>query len=291
MDQNVSEEKELDVSQSVPAKKNTVKKVIAVIKWTAGVILLVLLGVFICRDSIVKFATCKVGSFLTGTKVELKDFSTSLSGKVRLSGFSVGNPQGFSPANSIEFKEIFVHIDIPSLLSDTIRIHRISVTGMGVNLETDFNTTNLNAIQANVENISNSGKAEDPQSGETVDKKEGKQKAVYIAKLDTQASSLAFTSSTVNQTLNIPLPPVHMTDIGGKSIADTVDELFGVLINSVSSAVSNIGGAVASAVTDAGNQIGKGVSETGKGLTKGTKKLGRDLEKTGKDLIKSLNFK
>ncbi|MBQ9502447.1 MAG: hypothetical protein IJU70_09850 [Lentisphaeria bacterium] len=248
-----------------------------ILKWTGSILLglvIVLLIAFIFRDPIIKTATCKVGSFLTGTKVELEHFSSTLSGQVHLKGFSVGNPEGYSPAKAIEFKEIFVSVDIPSVLSDTIKVNEIRVAGMFVNFETKFKETNLGAIQSNLERISGSGKEEAPSgSGKVADKNKANQQKVYIAKLDATDNSVAITSSTINQTFKLPLPPVHLTDIGGDSIADTLSELTSQLITSISKAAVNIGGAIGSAATQAGEAVGSALKATGKGLQEGGAKL------------------
>lgn len=249
------------------------KKILKGIGYTLLGLLVLLIIVFIFRDPVIRIATCKVGSFLTGTKVELKHFSSSVTGTVHLQGFSVGNPEGYSPANAIEFKEIFVSIDIPSVLSDTIRINQIRVAGMNVNFETKFNETNLGKIQANLDRISNAGKEEAPSgSGDVADKKK-KQQKVFIAKLDAEDNSVAITSTTLNQTFKLPLLPMHLTDIGGESIVDTLSELTTLIISSVGKAAGNVGGAIGDAFKSAGDQAG----QLGKGIAEGGKKLFKPL--------------
>ena len=279
----MSEEKKSEAvsAEITPAENNDGKKKIPrwkkILKWTGFTLLgllVVLIIALLFRDPIIKAVTCKVGSFLTGTKVELQHFSSTLSGQVHLKGFSVGNPKGYSSAKAIEFEEIFVSIDIPSVLSDTIKVNEIRVAGMFVNFETKFNETNLGAIQSNLENISGSGKEEAPSgSGKVTDKGKENQQKVYIAKLDATDNSVAITSSTLNQTFKLPLPPVHLTDIGGDSIADTLGELTSQLIASISKAAVNVGGAIGSAASQAGEAFGSALKATGKGLQEGGSKL------------------
>jgi len=279
----MSEEKKSEAASAeiTPEENNNKGKKVPrwkkILKWTGFTLLgllVVLIIAFIFRDPIIRVATCKVGGFLTGTKVELQSFSSSVFGQVHLKGFSVGNPQGYSPAKAIEFKEIFVSVDIPSVFSDTIKVNEVRVVGMFVNFETKFNETNLGAIQSNLENVSNSGKEEAPSgSGKTADKDKPKQQKVYIAKLDATENSVAITSSTLSQTFKLPLPPVHLTDIGGDSIADTLSELTSELIASISKAAVNVGGAIGAAASQAGDAVGSALKATGKSLQESGAKL------------------
>ena len=267
----MSEEKNQEVSQepneTEKKKPSRLKKIFKGIGYAFLGLLILLILAFLFRDPVIRIATCKVGSFLTGTKVELKHFSTSVTGKVHLKGFSVGNPQGYSPANAVEFEEIFVSIDIPSVLTDTIRINEIRVSGMNVNFETKFNETNLGKIQSNLEKLNKAGAKKAQEAGGESPKKQ--QQKVFIAKLDAENNSVSVTSSTIKQTIKVPLVPVHLTDIGGESIVDTLSELTTLLISSVGKAAGNIGGIVGDAFKSAGNQAG----QLGKGIAEGGKKL------------------
>ena len=265
----MSEEKNQEVSpeqNGVEKKKpSRRKKILKGIGYTLLGLLVLLIIVFIFRDPVIRIATCKIGSFLTGAKVELKHFSSSVTGTVHLQGFSVGNPPGYSPANAIEFKEIFVSINILSVLSDTIRINQIRVAGMNVNLETKFNETNLGKIQSNLERLNQAGAKRAQEANDS----RGKPQKVFIGKLDAEDNSVAITSSTINQTIKLPLLPVHLTDIGGDSIIDTLSELTTLIISSVGKAGGDLGGVIGDAFKAAGGQAG----ELGKGIAEGGKKL------------------
>ena len=245
-----------------------------------GILVILLAGLVIFRDPLIRLSVCKGGTYLAGTPVELKEFSTSLSGKVQLKGFSVKNPKGYTPSNALDFQEILVDIDLNSLFTDTIVIKQVKVVGLKVNFETRFNESNIGAIQENLNRISNAETQESPKGDSVENKKEEKSKKVLISLLDTEGTSVVFTSSTLNQPFTLPLPPVHLTDVGGNSLSDTLNELTTHLLSSVSNAALNAGGA-----------LGEWAKGAGSALTQEAGKLGKDLQKSGSKLFKSLTDK
>ena len=262
-------------------------KWLRVLGWTASILATLLILLLLFRDPIIRIATCKVGSFLTGTEVKLDKFSSTLSGYVSLRGFSVGNPKGYSKNNAIEFKEIIVSVNIGSLLTDMIKVEQILVTGMKVNFESNFTESNLGKIQSNLNAIANSGKEESPDGREESDKN-AEAKKVLIVKLDATDNFVAFTSSTLSQTVSIPLPPAHLTDIGGKPVSETLGELVNILIASVGNAATSVGGAVGNAFSQTGAAVSDGVSKTGSAVTKGAKDLGKGIGDGSSKLFKSI---
>ena len=272
-----------DPAAEIPAAETSPSKTGKKIK-TAGVVLAVLViifsGLVIFRDPLIRLAVCKAGTYLAGTPVELKEFSTSLSGKVHLKGFSVKNPKGYTPSNALDFQEILVDIDINSLLTDTIVVRQVKVVGLRINFETQFKESNIGAIQNNLNRLSNTDPQESPRGDSVVNKKEEKSKKLLIAQLDTTDTSVVFTSSTLNQPFTLPLPPVHLTDVGGNSISDTLSELTAYLLNSISNAALNAGGA-----------LGDWAKGAGSALTQGAGKFGKDIRDGGSRLFQSLKDK
>ena len=252
-------------------------KWLRVLGWTANILATLLILLLLFRDPIIRIATCKVGSFLTGTEVKLDKFSSTLSGYVSLQGFSVGNPKGYSKNNAIEFKEIIVSVNIGSLLTDMIKVEQIFVTGMKVNFESNLTESNLGKIQSNLNAITNSGKEESPDGKEETDKN-AEAKKILIVKLDATDNFVAFTSSTLSQTVSIPLPPAHLTDIGGKPVSETLGELVNILIASVGNAATSVGGAVGNAFSQTGSAVTKGAKDLGKGIGDGSSKLFKSIK-------------
>ena len=279
-------------AESAPDNKK--KQILKIILRIAGIFFAVLILLVIFRDPLIRIATVRAGSYLTGTQVNLKRFSSTLTGRVSIHGFSVGNPEGFTRNNAVDFQEITVDLDLGSLLTDEIRINEILIRGMNVNFETNFNKSNLGAIQENLSSAEQTDtntaaeKTQEPQKKQPEAKKSAKEQRVFIAKLTADNNSVSVTSSTINQVFTLPLPPFNLTDIGGNSIADTLNELTSLLINAISKAAVNVGGAVGSILSQSGSAVTDAVTATGDAVTKEAGTFGKDIQKQSSKFFKSL---
>ena len=114
------------------------------------VFLVLLAALLFVRDTLVEFTVEKAGSALLGTQIEVADFSSSLAGRVELTGLTVANPQGYEAPHAIKLEKIIVDIDILSLLTERIRIREITVRGFLLNFEQKLANNNLGEIQDNL---------------------------------------------------------------------------------------------------------------------------------------------
>ena len=276
-------EENTTVTQEEPQKKKSLSGRLfkyAVILITAVLCLIVLL--FLFRDRIVEIAIRRAGSALTGTEVKLQKFSSALSGQIRLSGFSVGNPQGYSSGNAIELKELFVSVDLPSFLKKKKIINQISLRGVRVNLESSLTDTNLNAIQRNIQKFTSSQSEKAP--GDSAAAENDPEAGILIKKFDSEDGRASFTQTTINQPITFLLPPMHLKDIGGRSVKDTFTQILTEFFAFINNAFANAGGMISDTLRSAG-----------KNLLKGTEKAGSQIQESGTGLLKSLkeniNFK
>ena len=296
----MTEENNTQPEQNVSsAKKSTSGKVLKYLG--AGLIALLFLLTLLVffRDSIVKFSICGVGSKLTGTKVHLQEFSTSLSGRIQLKGFSVGNPAGYSKENAIELKEALADINIPSLFTDRKIVNLISVRGMHVNVESDFNGNNLSKILSNIQNFSSSASEkkkeaapQKEQASENSDKEE-KKSGLEIVRLDSENAQVTFKNTIVPQGIVLPLPPIHLNNIGGTNLQDTASQILSQLLSVVSSTANSADQAVRDIFSGTGKQINDAVQATGKELQQQSKEIGDKIKEAGAGLFNSFksNFK
>ena len=254
-------------------KKQCRCKIRKVLLGIVGVIVAAAALLLIFRDMYIPFVVSKAGTFALGTKVELKKFSSSLTGKVDIQGLSVANPEGYHNSKAFELERIYVDLSIPSLFSNKIIVREILVTGMKVDLESKITRTNLGDIQKNVERLLPvKDKSNDTNTDDT--KAEKSQKSAVIEKLNINNNSISFSNSALGLTVNIPLVPISMTDVGkGQSIAETLNEVLTRILTSVFDACSNLGGSVADSLKGTGSLLSDSASSIGKGLSDTTKKI------------------
>ena len=259
-------------------------KIKKIIVWTIGSIAAITALLLIFRDMYIPYAISKAGTFALGTKVELKKFSSSLTGKVDIQGLSVANPAGYHNPKAFELERVYVNLSVLSLLSNEIVIREILVTGMKIDLESKLNRTNLGDIQKNIERLV----PKTDENGENDENRpsEKKSKSVFIEKLDISNNLISFSNSALHLTVDVPLPPITMTDIGGKSIADTLNEIMQRILTTVFDACSSVGGAVSDSLKGAGALLNNTASSIGKDLSNAANDVKKGISDTAKKFFK-----
>ena len=237
------------------------RKALRIAGWSAGGLLAVLILAFIFRDPLIELGVRHVGSFLTGTKVTIGSFKTTLKGSVEVRDFKVGNPEGYHTPHAIEVGSVSIKIDVGTLLKEEPIVEHVMVKGVRIDVEAKGMKSNLTEIQANLERIVGQEKAE-------AQKKESSKSAgpqPLIQKIALEDMRLSMSSSTLKSSVPIPLAPIYLRNVGGKgsSLDETLLALFNVLVKSAGTA----GGAVMGSVDAVGN-AGKKVTDGIKNLFK-----------------------
>lgn len=253
-------------SENVEEKPRRKRK--KLFKWL-GIFLIglvvVLAVALICRDAIVEQAVTRVGSMVTGTKVEIDSFSSSLfGGSAEITGFRVGNPEGYRNPEAFQVGKVVVRLNPRSIFSSKIEIYEVSVSGMRVDFEARLDgSSNLTDIQKNVERFAGNGDKEstDKQTpAEAQEAENASEKQLVIRLFQVSDSRVSLSSNVLKTTADIPLPPIEMTDVGeGKTMGETFQELYAELIVSISKAV---------AATDYLEDLGSSLQKSGEGLSK-----------------------
>jgi len=103
-------------------------------------------------NGIVKSAIEEDGSELFQTAVEVGNVYISMwNGTSEIYGFTVSNPDQFSDQPAIELDEIQLKIDLASMLSDTILIENIRITGARLFFEQEGFGINLRSLNQNMD--------------------------------------------------------------------------------------------------------------------------------------------
>jgi len=226
----------------------------------AGILLLLLL-LFFCRDFVICQTVEKGGSYFLGVPVTLEDFSSSLTGKIEVKNLWIGNPSGYQEPYAICINLIRLRLKPGSLFSDMIEINEVTVQGMQINFEPGLQKSNLTDLQKNIETQCGTMEEKTPEKEKT-----GKETAILIRSLDISESKLSLSNSTVGLTQTIAMPPVHMTDIGGKDRPwrDVMSELYGVLLGSISKVSGKFGVALSDGMKKMLSEGGRFLDESGR---------------------------
>jgi uncharacterized protein involved in outer membrane biogenesis len=218
--------------------------------------------------SIVKAGVNKFGPGITQTKVELNAANISpLSGVGTLSGFTVGNPQGWSATNAFSLGKVHIDLEPFSIFDDHIVINEIVIEQPEFLYETKIVASNIGDLLKNIERSLGGGTAPEPKTDS------GQPVKMVIKKLVLREGKV--TLSVGGTAMTMPMPPVDMADIGvaqgGATPAQVavavMRHVTPTIVAAATAALAKGGGATGTAVDTA-----KQAAEAIKGLFGGQKK-------------------
>lgn len=193
------------------------------------------LGVYL--DSLIKSGVEAVGPKITGTAVKLVTVALSpFSGKVQLKGLVVDNPQGFKTARAFQLAEAKVHVDLKSALSDRLIIEEILIDGPEITYEAGPSGTNIGRIQQNVAAFGKSAGTKEAPEAQT-QKKDPTQKKVQINHFIVRSGTVTLSASMLKgKPVTLPLPDIHLRDIGKDSGGVTVQKAAAEMVSAINKA-------------------------------------------------------
>lgn len=230
------------------------------LKWVGVVIALVLVvfvGAAMMGGAAVRKGVEAYGPEYTGGSVTLGDVDFSvISGEARISELVIGNPEGFSSDYAFRLGELSVRLDPWSVFSDHIQVEEIRIDHPDLIVEIAGGGTNLNTIRRNA------------MQGEEVVEEDEEGPQITI-------NDLFMTNGTVKiigpiaaaQTPTVPLPDIHIEDIGadeegGTGIGDAVSQVLAVVVPAALEAATKADlGGVAEGILEKGKSLTEGVTE------------------------------
>jgi hypothetical protein len=209
------------------------------------------------------------GPSVLGVPIKLEHANFRLlEGHATLRGFVLGNPKGFKTDQAISVGEITVDLDTRTLFSDTIVIKRIYVKAPNITYELGLGKSNIGRILE---------QAERPAEPETKEEPSGKKVVIEDFLIENGRVRISATLA-MGLAAPIPLPTIHMTDIGkeeqGASPLEVIKQVLGAIVGSVTKVVSGtvglvgdgakaVGGAAVSAVEGTAELVGDGAKAAG----------------------------
>ncbi len=223
------------------------------------VIVLVVLGVGLFLDSIIKKGVETIGPQVTKVDVKLDSVSLHLiTGSGAIKGLVVGNPEGYKTPQAISVGTASVSVKPGSLLSDKIVVRSIRLEAPEITYEgVPLGANNLSKILDNVNAATGGSSTNKAAPKETATAKPGKK---------LQVDDVLITGAKVHVTLTglggatgtLPLPDIHLTDLGKDSDGITAADLTKRLLSVITTDTVK-------AVAANASQLGKGAEEAAKG--------------------------
>jgi len=159
------------------------------------------------------------------------------SGRGSISGLVVGNPPGFKGAHALKVGSVEVKIKLSSLASDMIVLENVVVREPEILYELGGGGSNLSKLQRNAEAFT--GKPGAPGAPKE------REKSMLIKDLVVKGGKVGLASSALGKNdMRIPLPDLHLANLGGegRTPAQAVSQVLGVIASSAGQAASGLGG-------------------------------------------------
>ena len=229
--------------------KKIVKILAAVL---AAISLIVLIIIYVCLNSVTKSAVESTAPRMTQTTFKVNSVSLSpFSGAGVLSGIVAGNPEGFKSPQSIAAKGVRVNLALSSVFSDLLVIEEVVIDAPDITYEVGLGGSNIDRILKNINEFIGQEKST---------------RKVIIQDFWLKGGKLTISNSLITDlACSVPIPDVHLTDIGKKSNGATLAEALTEIMKPVSASVTSASGSLIKACKNPGAILKMG-SDNMKGL-------------------------
>jgi uncharacterized protein involved in outer membrane biogenesis len=244
--------------------------------WGVVIVLIVLIigGAIVADvflDNIAKKGIEIVGPEIAKVSVKLDGVHLSLLARsAKVKGLIVGNPEGYKTPHAISVGSATVGVNPLSILSDKIVMRSVRIEALEINFEGNpFGRNNLKKIMDNVNAVAKSGGPAATNAPAQADKKPARKYEVDDL-LITGAKVHVSLTGMGGKEMTLPLPIIHLTDLGRNNDGLTVTDLTRCVLDAITTTTLN---AVGSSFTDLGKGAGKLGKETGKAVGEGVDKI------------------
>jgi uncharacterized protein involved in outer membrane biogenesis len=192
-------------------------------------------------DKIVKTGVETVGPQITKVSIKLDEVHIGLlTGSAKVKGLVIGNPEGYKAPEAIRVGVASVGVNSFSILSDKIVVHSVVVDAPEITFEGGLGGNNLSKIMDNVNGTAQQG-------GVVATNSAGKPKPSKKIEVDdfliTGAKVHVTLTSLGGREMTLPLPEIHLTNLGKGSDGLTPTELtravFSAILTETTKAVSS----------------------------------------------------
>lgn len=253
------------------------KRVWITVSIVVGVVALLLVLAYTQLDLVIRKGVERMGPEMTGTFVTLEKVRLSpFSGRGRIEGLVIGNPEGFKTDHAIRVGAIQLAVAPKSLLTKKIVIRELLVEAPEITYEADLYGSNISRIQRNLEKAEASQAEGEKDAAVAGD--EGGQKAVIRNLIISDGRIRLSTQMMRGKTVMLPLPTIHMEDLGedsgGVTAVKAVTMVFDSMARGLARSVTGITGTVGAGAETIADSAAKGIGQVGESAAKSMQSLG-----------------
>lgn len=196
-------------------------------------------GAFFYVDSIAKKAIERGGEMALGVPTQLDKVHVSLwGGEASLSGLNISNPTGFNARTFLGLGQGDVAVSLGSLMGDTVKIPRVRLSNIRINLEQNGKKNNVEPILARAKSLAgnNDSAAAQPSSDG------GKKFIIEYFSLDDVQVNANLDVLGQSSKVNLVLPKIELRNLGAEEQGLPMAELVQKVVQAVLSAARNSSG-------------------------------------------------
>ena len=186
-------------------------------------------------DVAVKWALEHYGPIVAGVPVKVREVQISpRNGRGAVRSLEIGNPEGFGSGSAARFGEIRLQID-PATITEPVIVVRELTVEQPVLLYARVNgTTNLDAIQKNIEAYAKGGADEGSAQTRSGGKPRGAKRRFIVERLTLRGAKVTMTNPALKgQGITFDLPDITLRDVGKRQGGLTASELANVVANAL----------------------------------------------------------
>jgi uncharacterized protein involved in outer membrane biogenesis len=163
-----------------------VKKIAGIILTVLAVLIVILTCVFFFwLGPTVKAVAQHIGSKALGTPLTIQELEIKPhDGTFHLTGFTIANPEAFSRSNAVSLASMDIAIDMGSLLSPTVTVHRVQLESPHFVYEQDTAIDNISRLIENLEAFTGADGKEPKKQTDEADQKQKEPKRVIVEQLE-----------------------------------------------------------------------------------------------------------
>ncbi len=230
-------------------------------------------------DGAIKRGIETYGPSLTKVSVKLKAVNLMLlTGSGKIHGLVIGNPQGFTTPTAISVGSTSVSLNPASLMDDKIVVRTINIQEPEITFETGLNVkeNNLSKILANLEESTSGGEKQPAQPKST---EAGPSKKLQVDEFIVSKAKVNVTVTALgNKSATLPIPDIHLKDLGQGPEGITVAELSKKVLEAIEKEAAQ---AAVTAIADLSKGAVYMSKEFGQGATNAVDKA---VDKAGKSI-------
>jgi len=226
-----------------------VKRLIGVLIVVLVIVVGALWWVYASKDELVREAIEKYGPEIVAAPVSVKQVKLDpLEGKGRIAGLRIGNPKGYSAPDALKLGEMRLTLDPASVTKDVIVVKELVLVAPDVTWERANGLSNVEAIQKNIDAYVART------LGPSEKKSDAPAKKFVIEHLYVKDAKVHYGTA-----LSMPLPDLHLRDIGKKSNGATAGEVAKQTWDAIAHGAMNLASRAGTAVKDGAQSVVKGV--------------------------------